>query len=574
MSKKVFFKPKKVAVAVAATLLSTAAIGGLLAVLETNFIVDNPSDNDGLDGTTYIYKDATKSGDYIGYIVIDEAEEVFAPGIAVYDEGYRSGEIQFAGCVMAKKDPFLADKCRLTPDSGKRFKLRASQLNQPIDIELTVATVNQLDTLLYNVYGKFTNDTGSLATGFKVEIGKGIGDAFVPSTATDGLALKPIQDFMGKFPGGLFGGSPAEGLPFFSLESAYFGWTQEGDKLTSSGMPTQYSELFGAWMTEANVPVAWFLDIDGKPWTDDKLQAWEQDGTWYTFEKSWKTDNVGILLEPFAEEGDGVDLALLNDPNATFTTAEGQTFNLIELNPLNNVYVDLNVLAEWMNSPEQANLTGDSAIRTQEVVDQLLKSLVLTKKEVLATTLQTFAANPVTVRYSTADNLDSPTPDEAAALNMPVVATWRTDCGDEGLYVLEPAYEANPAFAGLVEDDACGKVVEADEMSTVVKDNTSAQTDFFGIPGFSQGTIEDLSNNNTFYAIEVDPTASPTGVTNLTMRITMTDTDPVTPPPPPPSNGGGGGCAIGGDGRFDPTLPALAAAGLVFFGLRRFKASK
>jgi hypothetical protein len=36
----------------------------------------------------------------------------------------------------------------------------------------------------------------------------------------------------------------------------------------------------------------------------------------------------------------------------------------------------------------------------------------------------------------------------------------------------------------------------------------------------------------------------------------------------------GGGCAIGGDGRFDPTLPALAAAGLVFFGLRRFKASK
>lgn len=37
-------------------------------------------------------------------------------------------------------------------------------------------------------------------------------------------------------------------------------------------------------------------------------------------------------------------------------------------------------------------------------------------------------------------------------------------------------------------------------------------------------------------------------------------------------SGGGGGCTIGGNGRFDPTLPALLAAGLGFFGWRRFKA--
>jgi hypothetical protein len=43
--------------------------------------------------------------------------------------------------------------------------------------------------------------------------------------------------------------------------------------------------------------------------------------------------------------------------------------------------------------------------------------------------------------------------------------------------------------------------------------------------------------------------------------------------PPAPSSGGGG-CAIGGDGRFDPTLPALLVAGLGFFGWRRFKAGK
>ena len=37
----------------------------------------------------------------------------------------------------------------------------------------------------------------------------------------------------------------------------------------------------------------------------------------------------------------------------------------------------------------------------------------------------------------------------------------------------------------------------------------------------------------------------------------------------PTSSSGGGGCAIGGDGRFDPTLPALLAAVLGFLGWRR-----
>jgi hypothetical protein len=40
------------------------------------------------------------------------------------------------------------------------------------------------------------------------------------------------------------------------------------------------------------------------------------------------------------------------------------------------------------------------------------------------------------------------------------------------------------------------------------------------------------------------------------------------------TSGGGGGCAVGGNGRFDPTLPALLAMGLGFFGWRRFKAGK
>ena len=57
-----------------------------------------------------------------------------------------------------------------------------------------------------------------------------------------------------------------------------------------------------------------------------------------------------------------------------------------------------------------------------------------------------------------------------------------------------------------------------------------------------------------------------------------TPTEPTTPTPTVPvvssSSGGGGGCAIGNDGRFDPTLPAMLFAGLGFLGWRRYKAGK
>jgi hypothetical protein len=56
---------------------------------------------------------------------------------------------------------------------------------------------------------------------------------------------------------------------------------------------------------------------------------------------------------------------------------------------------------------------------------------------------------------------------------------------------------------------------------------------------------------------------------------TPTETTPTpTVPVVSSSSGGGGGCAIGNDGRFDPTLPAMLFAGLGFLGWRRYKAGK
>jgi hypothetical protein len=73
-----------------------------------------------------------------------------------------------------------------------------------------------------------------------------------------------------------------------------------------------------------------------------------------------------------------------------------------------------------------------------------------------------------------------------------------------------------------------------------------------------------------------DQTA-PVWVDTTPPPLVPTATEPTTPTPTVPvisSGGGGGGCAIGNDGRFDPTLPAMLFAGLGFLGWRRYKAGK
>jgi hypothetical protein len=82
-------------------------------------------------------------------------------------------------------------------------------------------------------------------------------------------------------------------------------------------------------------------------------------------------------------------------------------------------------------------------------------------------------------------------------------------------------------------------------------------------------------NNGDSVVVRLFSSDNPSATTTATLTIGgISATFSVATEATSVSSGGGGGCAIGGDGRFDPTLPALAASGLVFFGLRRFKAGK
>lgn len=580
-------KRRSMALATAALFTSISAFGaavyGIVGVDESNLRRFGATDEENYVFPTTATGSLTPA-DANGYLVIDAEEGVVAPGVAAYQESFRSGGENYNGCVMASKEDPSKGTCNLGPDSGKRFKLRATKLNKPIDIVLDVSTAGQTTTLLYNVYGKLTNETGKPATGFRVQIGKGIGADFVKSTATDGVSLKPTREskggttpvpLLGKFPGGLFGGSQVEGLPFFTTAPANFNdVTQDGDTLIANSIPRQYADLFGQWQSKETVPVSWAFDVDGRPWTDDRLLAWEEGGKWYTFERNW-TKTIQEMLAEF-DGGDTVDLGTIP----------------ANLNPLVNEFADIRELTRWLN--QQAGYAADDkdAYTTGDVVDALVSGLTLTRKEVEQDKLDTWAANPVTVRYSTDAGLDNPTLDDAiaAGASWPTIATWHPELGEEGLYVLEPGYDSYPEIVAIARTDlVAGKVVAtAEDMETVVADNTSATTKFFAIPGYSMGEIEDLSNVNTFYAIEVEPFASPTEKSKVTLRITLTDdsyvppseptkpadptdpTDPSDPTVPPTGRSSSGGCTIAnGDAPFDPTLPLLLVGGVAAIALRR-----
>jgi hypothetical protein len=458
-----------------ATCLAAAVFAGACA-LQAGTIDDVNRDNlDVLqgEGITLILEDAGGQSSS-GYLAFAQGG---APGVTVYQERFSTGSggvrLTFDGCIMAKTDledpENPAPNCRAERDSGKRFKLNATEA-APLDL---VFDVTDDDTgKLYRVFGKISNKTAGRFSGFKVELGFGIGDAFQRSLNTDQLELVEAS-VLGRFPGGLFGGSPSEGDPFFTVGAAVL-WNDEAvsaeDILATYGMPTQYSDIFGDWLPNYWVPTGWFYDFDGNPATDDELLAWFDGTAWLTYDQERMFDLLVALKE---REVTGEELA------------------------------------GWMSQPVTVTLGAEG----------------------------------------------------------PLVATWDPDAGEEGLYVIEPAYVAE-----------FGEFLTAEEMRAEIQGSSLVR-----VPGYVQGPIEDLANANTNFAIRVGRTAAWPHTSSFTLRITpiasedfserpawIADDVPEVPEVPEvPASGSSSGCSVGATGEFDPLLPGLVLIGLAYLGLRR-----
>lgn len=153
-----------------------------------------------VDGKTLVYTDAEGAATFGWFDPVNDSG-VIGRGLEVNNEGFsgKKGDITypFDGCIMAQPD--LDVNCQAPGDSGKRFKLKTTETNGPIDLVFNVSPDDA--EKLYRVIGKFSNltDVTNSVTGdlkaFKFETGFGAGNAFTASSAEiDGEAV-PIAAF-------------------------------------------------------------------------------------------------------------------------------------------------------------------------------------------------------------------------------------------------------------------------------------------------------------------------------------------------------------------------------------------
>ncbi|SES70043.1 hypothetical protein SAMN04487962_101237 [Marinobacter segnicrescens] len=509
-----------------------------------------------VEGKTLIYTDTAGTASFGWLDPVNDSGEI-GLGISVYNEAF-NGTIdeqvyQFAGCIMAQPD--LEVNCQAPGDSGKRFKLKTTETNGPIDLVFNVSADDA--SKLYRVIGKFSNltDTTNLVEGglkaFRIETGFGVGNDFTPSSAEDGLSFGMAADGasklsigpIGKYPGGLFGGSRVEGLPFFSTSIAAFteGTTaSDEDTMETDGViPVEYSELFGDWNALANVPTGWFIDHDGNPANDSILLAWNDGTDWQTNEKTFEAVDIEAIL---LAGGTETAPATIYDPNGTSFDAEGENTTIYDLSNVRPVVDTLDEGDPDNIAPAALSL---SKLLASELYDGTFRVLIDGEAVTIAD-FETWADNPPTVE----DTTDGST-----------LATWLPDAGDEGLYEL-----------------ADGSTMTLEDMNEMIN---ASEGELVRVAGYVQGPVEDLANVNLNTTISVTDTASwPTCTSDgtetsctFTMRVTglneLVD-DPAIPATPATpasrSSSSGGGCTVGGPGSpFDPVLPGmvlLALAGL------------
>ncbi len=143
--------------------------------------------------------------------------------------------------------------------------------------------------------------------------------------------------------------------------------------------------------------------------------------------------------------------------------------------------------------------------------------------------------------------------------------------GDPAFPVL-PEYAANCGSSGAIEILSSGNNLSSDGSCTTVLNQ--AATDINGVDP-RIGTLADNGGPTLTHALLAGSPALSAGASDAAVTTDQRGEPRESPPDIGAfeldniNEGGGGGCAVGGEGRLDPTLPAMFAAALAFFGWRR-----
>ncbi|WP_321392982.1 choice-of-anchor F family protein [Emcibacter sp.] len=356
----------------AATALTTLSGATAFAGTITEWNTDNVTVPAGpyVDDVTYystIYNQdvtgGTAGANTNGRIAFTPPEST-GPGITVInDEPFPGSGNAIPDCIIA-----TGGECQGPFQSGKRFKLQITD-SGAIDLVFNVSEDDEVNS--YRVYEKIINATGGRLDGFDIELGFGLGDGFVQSTAGDGLGFDLSEGSKANFPFGLFGDASTnqnhdlDGF-FDTTARAGFLTNLSEDSLSSDGLFGIYEEMFGPWIALSMIPEGYFWDHDGDPETDAILMAWlNADGEW-----EMRREEDGSEPSPIAPtivtEQDLIDAGYLL----------GEIEDLANLNV--DYYVSIGDISSWLTYEQgQASPFGTASFTLRLIANEVAEPAAL-----------------------------------------------------------------------------------------------------------------------------------------------------------------------------------------------------
>jgi hypothetical protein len=268
---------------------------------------------------TYLGEVDNGAGTVTGYVLAKDWPVGEPSGIKIVNDDLAVKEPKPTNCIMATsylEGHFLDSTdpeqviCSGPFQSHKRYKLAmlpstvAGGAGQEQGIDLVFNVESELGARDYQVFQKINNWTDGRLSGFKIEVGTGVGAGFVPAGATGGVGLANLSlsvpsdiwsaSQLATFSEGLFGPPDTNHdrpAGFFDPDTRagftiveYPNQSGETDTLNSGAtLGSDYADLpaggaadgqFGPWLANNMLPEGIFWDDDGNPETDAALLAW------------------------------------------------------------------------------------------------------------------------------------------------------------------------------------------------------------------------------------------------------------------------------------------------------------
>ena len=302
-------------------LISAVSNAGVIDNVDLNYITTDAGPH--IPEETYfstIFTDTNKvtSNGAVSWVESD----VIAPGFSIVNDD----EVNMSNCLMTSgTNPTdgTIKQCSDPFQSSKRIKLNANKPEKEIDLVFDVSS-NSAVPNTYRILEKFLNVTNFSISDFKIELGFGTAENFVPAPTNIGLDFSDssgniwlVETFTGDanslsldalFPFGLFGDAdtdPNHDIDgyFDPTDRARFSLVATRGMIKSIGISSNYYNLVGDFMHKSQVLTGFFYDHDNDDTTDSITIAHLTDLGWVTSRTSQFWIDIATPAPPLNVDG-------------------------------------------------------------------------------------------------------------------------------------------------------------------------------------------------------------------------------------------------------------------------------